>query len=354
MTLRKLLLINFLCLSLSCEVLAQIGRHSQVSRREDYWTVGVQANVLNYFGDLNPINRRFSTEISFIRPNFGIELTRKMGARLHLRASLNYGRLKGDDFIAADPNKPESLARYGRNLHFRNDIFEFAAVAMYEFLPSRGRFYRRRYLSPYVMAGIALFYHNPKARVPLDYQGTDANPGDWVALKPLRTEGQGLEGYGKEYGLLQPAIPVGAGVRWRINDKMDVSFEMGFRILFFDHLDDVSGYYPDVRDLEPGLARALFDRSAESIAASAEEAREIDLITPVVGGVSSQFGTAEDLFNAANTPGFEDLQRLASYGIRGDKRGNASGENDLYLVTGFRLTYILTTRRHARLRRYDR
>lgn len=354
MSLRKLLLINLLLLSFSCEVLAQVGKRFQISRTENYWSVGIQANVFNYFGDLNPINRRFSTEISFIRPNFGIEVTRKMGARLSIRGSLNYGRLKGDDFIAADPNNVQSAARYGRNLHFRNDIFEFSAVAMYEIFPNRGRFYRRRYLSPYLMAGIAVFYHNPKARVPLDFQGTGANPGDWVALQPLGTEGQGLPGRDRKYGLIQPAIPVGGGVRWRINDRMDVSFEMAFRILFFDHLDDVSGTYPDVRDLDSDLARALYDRSGEQVAASAEELRDLSVVIPSVGGLSTTYGAQGDFFNARTTPGFENLNRLSSYGIEGDQRGNASKANDVYLVTGFRLTYILTTRRFARLRRDDR
>ncbi|NJO00446.1 MAG: hypothetical protein HC880_01065 [Bacteroidia bacterium] len=343
---RLLVIISFL-LVLSHEL------QSQVARREDYWTLGVQVNAFNYFGDLNPLNRRVSTEISFTRPNFAFEVTRKIGSRFHLRGSLGYGRLRGDDYVAADPDKPESLGRYGRNLHFRSDIVELAFTTIFEIFPSRGRFYRRRYLTPYIFAGIAGFYHNPKARVPIDFASPEggAAPGDWVALKPLRTEGQGQgPGYGKEYSLVQFAVPLGGGVRWRINDRMDLSFEMGFRILFFDHIDDVGGRYPDIRDLPSALSRAMFDRSAESIAAAAGGTRDIARISETLGALTNLYGTPTDQVDINTLFPGENLERLLSYGIRGDKRGNAPGDNDMYLVTGFRLNYILTTRRYPRLK----
>lgn len=340
----KLLIVFLFSLHYTQDVLGQ------PSRLEDFWTVGIQVNALNYFGDMNPINRQISTEISFTRPSFGIELTKKIGARFHLRGGLMYGRLRGDDFVAADPGKQESAPRYGRNLHFRNDIVELSLVGIYEIFPSRGRFYRRRYFTPYVFAGIAGFYHNPKAKTPTEIPaGLDVGvgPGEWVALRPLRTEGQGLPTYGeKQYSLIQPAIPIGAGFRWRITDRIDASFELGFRILLFDYIDDVSGEYPDIRDLESDLARLLYDRSAEPIAAVKEEARNLEQITPQVGGVSTLYGSTQDLENLVDLSG-QGFSRLTSYGLRGDKRGTSS-QNDVYLVTGFRITYVLRTIRRPR------
>ncbi|MDX2301402.1 MAG: DUF6089 family protein [Microscillaceae bacterium] len=328
---------------------------AQNSRRESYWTIGLQANALNYFGDIAPLESVFSTDISFTRPNFGIEVTKKMSSRLYLRGSFGYGRLKGDDFESADLS-PERIARYGRNLHFRNDIYELAFTALFELFPSRGRFYRRRYISPYIFAGVAGFYHNPKAKVPLDYTGADASPGEWVALRPLHTEGQGQTRqfgtdagtpYNKPYSLIQPAIPAGLGVRWRLGDRLDMSFEIGFRFLFFDHLDDVGGLYPDIRDLESDLAKALYDRSAEPRAAVSGELRDLSAVIEVVGPETDLYGVLnQDAFE--NIPGFT---RLVSYGLRGEKRGNTPKENDLYIVTGFHLNYILTTKRFPRYKR---
>ncbi len=332
-----------------------IFSQSSSYRREDYWTVGVQANLFNYFGDLNPINQRVSTELSFTRPNFAIEVTRKVGAFVHLRAALAYGRLKGDDFIAADPNKLESFPRYTRNLHFRNDILELSVVGIFEFFPSRGRFYRRQYFTPYLMGGIAFFYHNPKARVPDNYTGSDASPGDWVALRPLSTEGQGLVrqtgpnagvAYPDKYSLFQPAIPLGAGVRWRIGDRFDLSLEIGFRLTFFDYIDDVGGTYPYIEDLPEGVARALFERSAEPVAASAEQNRDLARIESFYGPATTLYGSVVDPQRVNFTDG--SFNRFSGFGLDGDQRGDKQGENDMYVVTGFRLNYILTTRRIAR------
>lgn len=136
----------------------------------------------------------------------------------------------------------------------------------------------------------------------------------------------------------------------RLSDRLDLSFEMGFRLLFTDHVDDVGGLYPDIRDLESELAKTMFDRSGETTSASGDSRQTgIDAITPVVGGFSDQYGYLDESGQLADPPLFEtDFQRLASYGIGGLKRGNTPAENDMYIVTGFHLNYILTTKRYPR------
>ncbi len=338
---------------------SSLAAQGQSSRQENYWSVGVSLNAFNYYGDLAPLPKTVSSDIKFTRPNIGIELSKKLGPRFSMRGAFAYGRLQGDDYESADVNKRESIGRYGRNLQFRNDIFELSAVMMYEFLPSRGRFYRRRNISPYIFAGIAGFYHNPKGKVSESFNGPEA--GEWVALRPLRTEGQGLTrraggsadpefgtSYAKQYSLIQAAVPVGAGVKIRISDRLDLGVEMGFRILFFDHIDDVGGRYADARDLETPLARAMADRSAEQFAVVSGDNRNPTSI-PLVGSIDTrsgiEFGNNEyDLQDIG-------LQRLTDYGLRGQKRGNTPKDNDLYLVTGFHLNYILTSKRYPRYKR---
>ena len=70
-------------------------------------------------------------------------------------------------------------------------------------------------------------------------------------LQPLSTEGQGLKEYPgrKKYSLTQFCLPVGGGWKWNINENWDISYELGFRILFTDYLDDVSKTYVNLNVL---------------------------------------------------------------------------------------------------------
>ncbi|TAE72687.1 MAG: hypothetical protein EAZ85_09135 [Bacteroidetes bacterium] len=325
-------------LAISTNIYAQRTPPSQLI--EKYWSVGFQVNAFNYFGDLNPLKQYVSTKFEYTRPNFAINISKKMTKNLSLRASLGYGRITADDSQSGSLKTLETAGRYGRNLHFRNDLFELAVVGIYEFKSSKGRFYRRSYLTPYIMGGIAGFYHNPKAKAP--------GGGDWVALQPLGTEGQGKAGYAKAYSLWQLAFPVGVGLRYRLNDKLDISAEIGFRFTTTDHLDDVGGRYANINDLSSDLAKKMADRSAEPTSALTGQTRDLAAISAIVGGVSNMYGSNDDLGNLVPVAGY---QRLGSYGLRGDVRGTgAFGRNDMYVVTGFHLNYILTTRRHPRYR----
>ncbi|MFT4973206.1 MAG: hypothetical protein ACI9JY_002413, partial [Saprospiraceae bacterium] len=60
---------------------------------------------------------------------------------------------------------------------------------------------------------------------------------------------------------VQFSIPMGIGFNVRVASKMNVGFEVGFRKTFTDHLDDVSGIYPDIKaiqELNPMVAALSF------------------------------------------------------------------------------------------------
>jgi hypothetical protein len=95
--------------------------------------------------------------------------------------------------------------------------------------------------TPYFFGGLAVFRFNPYA--------FDEN-GEKVFLKPLSTEGQGLDGYNtKPYGLTQFALPAGFGLKYAFDDRVRLGFEVGLRKTFTDYLDDVSTNYADPNDL---------------------------------------------------------------------------------------------------------
>lgn len=287
---------------------------------ESYMTAGIQLGSMHYFGDLNPTNKYVSTKLSLTRPSLTLSLSRKFSDHFHLRADLTYGQIRGDDFEAADPNDERHKFRYARNLHFRNNILELAFIGIYDILGSHGRFNQRRMFTPYILAGAAVFNHNPQAKTPIEQDNI------WVDLQPLGTEGQqsGKTGYAKPYSLIQPAIIGGVGARWNITPFSSLSFELALRYTFFDHLDDVSGLYPDQGDLQSDLARTLSTRGLETKAAISGSTR------------APNFNPAIDLRGSdGNT-----YTVLSGYGARQDKRGEG-GFNDIYVIAGFRFEIII-------------
>ncbi|MGZ8553132.1 MAG: hypothetical protein ACXWV8_06980, partial [Chitinophagaceae bacterium] len=90
--------------------------------------------------------------------------------------------------------------------------------------------------TPYVFAGIGVYHFKPY---------TTDTTGNKYFLKPLSTEGQGFMTGVKEYKLTQFSIPFGLGAEYSLNEDMRLGIEMGYKKLFTDHLDDVSGNYVD-------------------------------------------------------------------------------------------------------------
>ena len=290
-----------------------------------YIAVGGSVGIMNYFGDLNPLQQYVSTDITATRPSIGIEVVRKISPRVMGRVMFSWGRLTGNDFKAADPTDKDHRYRYIRNAHFRNDIYELSLTFTYDLKPSRFIYYKRANYTPFIVIGIAGFYHNPMAKAP------ESLGGGWTALRPLSTEGQGLvrssgpnagTSYGKKYSLFQPAIPIGAGVRFKLNDRTDLSVEVAYRWLFTDYIDDVSKDYANPADLPSDLSRAMADRTLEQIDARTGGSR------------------VDDLAKLKQEFGLEPNARFAGFGIDGDKRGEATN-TDVYILTAVHLTRII-------------
>ncbi|WP_339785091.1 MAG: DUF6089 family protein [Imperialibacter sp.] len=314
-----------------------------VSRFKSYHSLGVNLNASNYFGDIAPLSRAVSTDISFTRPGFGITHTYRAHKMVGIRSSFNWVRLKSDDFDSADPTLMESLPRYTRNLSFRNDVKELSVILEMDIFPNEGGAGSRLPFAPYVFAGGAAFLHNPKGLAP--ELGNDGNPlaeaGKWVSLRDLGTEGQNSDQYDiKPYKTLSYAIPFGIGSRFRLPGPFDAAFEIGYRLLFFDYIDDLSGRYVD-----PGafgtneLARTMADRSREATSASGQP-RQLTLVTEAYGGTSTKVSQIDG----------QPYPTIAGWGFEDDIRGNPNN-NDQYIVTQIRLMYVFgKVRRSAKFR----
>jgi hypothetical protein len=302
------------------------GKKYHFGKEKIYNAIGFSLNALNYYGDLAPKPSRFSTDISFTRPALGFSFSHRFGPRYSLTANFMYGTLKGSDSESADQgDSANGVYRYQRNLSFRNRIKELSVTANFDLFQNQATYISRVKWTPYAYIGLAGFHHNPQAQAP----ATDLNgnplpeAGQWVDLKPLGTEGQNgtlaatdVNSGIKPYKLVQIAIPFGLGARFRLNEVLDFSAELGFRYLFTDYIDDVSQHYVDLSVFDGNeLARAMSYRTNE--------------VVPPSSLVPTQ--TRTGTYNLLPGYGQEHPDNM---------RGN-NNDRDVFMVTTFKLTYIL-------------
>ena len=302
------------------------GRKSSFGKEKRYNSIGFSVNAVNYYGDMAPKPSSFSTDISFTRPGFGLSFVHRFGPRYSLKGEFMYATLKGSDNDSADPGDLDNgIFRYQRNLSFRNRIKELSVVAVFDLFENQSTYISRVKWTPYAFLGLAALHHNPQALAPAtDLSGTALpQAGQWVDLRPLGTEGQHSTldpndvNFGiKPYSAFQIAIPFGLGARFRINEVMDLWADIGFRYTFTDYLDDVSQNYVDLGVFDNELARALSYRTNE-------------LGSP----------TAPNTYSARNG---QTYTVQAGYGSEfPDNLRGSKADRDIYMVTSFRLTYII-------------
>ena len=205
--------------------------------------VGLGLGPLVFLGDLGGakgLGRTFIKDIDYplIKLSKGLFVGVAPTEWLGFRLAVNTGMLEGDDKLA--PNKGgDEVFRLERNLNFRTKLLEgYAAV---EFYPS---VFLEQYddlkgkLRPYGIIGVGVYHFNPQ---------TQDNSGNWVALQPLHTEGQGFPEYPdrKVYKLTQMELPMGFGFKYYLKENMFIGLEVLHRKLFTDYVDDVSTNYID-------------------------------------------------------------------------------------------------------------
>ncbi|MBC7450160.1 MAG: outer membrane beta-barrel protein [Cytophagales bacterium] len=307
-----------------------VSAQQQSFKRNRYYSIGACLNAMNYVGDLDPGPTILSPSIKFTRYNFGITTLYRYSPRVSFRGTFSYGRIKGSDAESSNYDI-KNVNRLYRNLSFRNQIYELKADIVIDLFENRGKYTKRPDYTPYIFAGLAYFHHNPQAQDP---------NGNWVDLRPLHTEGQGLPGGPKQYSLNQIALPIGAGFRYKLTKQLDLAFEIGWRFTLTDYLDDVGGKYADKQQLTDNygdLSRVMSDRSYEAYSTNPEVQASADNHYGSVGGDASVEG-----YDPGHNIGSTDpWLAINSYGTAGVQRGDTKGRRDVYIITGFHLTYIL-------------
>jgi hypothetical protein len=306
------------------------GRKQWFPKQNIYNMIGFSLNALNYYGDLAPKPSILSTDLSLTKPAIGLVVSHRFGPRYALTGSFTYGTIAGSDNKSADKNDENAVYRYQRNLSFRNRIKELSVVGSLDLWKNEATYISRVKWTPYVFFGVSIFHHNPQAIAPkfqVDGVTPLAEAGKWVRLQKLGTEGQradlrdtDMNAGAKPYKLIQVAIPMGLGARFRLNQLTDFSVEFGFRYLFTDYIDDVSKSYVDLGVFgDDELAKAMSYRTNE--------------LSNIAGNLQPFPSTVEGHNRTYDLlPGYGSE---GQWNIRGNKK-----DKDIYTVTTLKLTYI--------------
>ncbi len=182
---------------------------------------GLAIGATQYFGDLNE-NYGFKT----VSPAYGAYVRRRMNSYIALKLSGFYTSVGYDDKFNSAPYKQL------RNLNFKSNILEVSAQAEFNFFKfiTGDRYYR---FTPYLTGGVGLFYFDPYTT----YRGHT------YYLRPLGTEGQNAGYNDRKYGKYAFCFPIGAGIKYWLFPKVNLSFEIVDRLTTTDYLDDVSATY---------------------------------------------------------------------------------------------------------------
>ena len=211
---------------------------------------GIGLGAAHYFGDLNTrakLNRPKMAATVFFRKNFSNYISARLG--------VSFARIGYSDVYNSDN---EYMHR--RNLSFNSNVWELAVQVdfnFFRFMPGEPGFN----FTPYITLGVGAFSYDPFA-----YLGKEK-----IFLRPLGTEGQGTTQYPdrKQYSTMGFSIPFGAGIKYSINERFNIAFEVLHRYTNTDYLDDVSKTYvnpaifPANADNSPSQAFLLSDRSYE-------------------------------------------------------------------------------------------
>lgn len=259
------------------------------------WDFGFQGGGSNYLGEMGgkaDTSKSFlmDMKLSQTHANAGGFARYKFTPLLSARVAFNWIRISGAD------NKSTNPGRVGRNLSFRNDLMELeltGQVFFYEISDLGHTYQYNNDFKMYAFGGVSGFYNHPKAMY----------DGNWVALRPLQTEG-------KKYKAIDIAIPLGIGFLFTVNRRHRIGWEFNWRTTFTDYIDDVSKVYVPNEALSSPEAIALANRR-----------NELGQVDP-------------ELVPAPENYGYDYGRGV------GNRRGDPS-HNDSYITTSVYYSYVL-------------
>ena len=203
------------------------------------WELGSSFGASKYLGEMTP-----NVQADNIHPSVALFAKKNWNPYFSWKPSLLFTRISGADSLF-EQNKT-------RNLHFFSNYFELSNNIEFNFFPF-GIGAHDKNFTPFVSTGLSIFYFNPRAEL----GGRKHN------LIEHNTEGQNSK---NQYKNIQIALPFSFGLKFNLQKNWVVAIAASWRKTYTDHLDDVSGRYPDLQEQEEKfgvLSAKLSDRSVE-------------------------------------------------------------------------------------------
>ncbi|HEU5164114.1 MAG TPA: DUF6089 family protein [Chitinophagaceae bacterium] len=197
------------------------------------YELGLHIGTFIYQGDLTPNDYgAFNT----MKPGFAISVTRNLNSLYAIRFQLLHGSLKGDDSKYESPDW-----RQQRNFKFKTPVTELSLQAVRNILSLASNEAGIINFTPYIFGGISYSFLNIKR--------------DWSNFNYSHFAGETavINGLNEDINHKLPkglfSIPIGAGVRYGITEKLSFSLEGIYRIIGNDYLDGFSqSANPDMAD----------------------------------------------------------------------------------------------------------
>ena len=193
--------------------------HSQTNNPK--FQFGVGAGTFVYQGDLTPSSLG---SYRTLKPAIGLFAAKFFSASLLFRANLAFGGLKGDDAKYSHPGY-----RQQRNFNFHTPLAEISGIAEWNVI---ARNYVSKGFSPYLFAGVGYSF----LKVKRDWSNLNT---EYFSLESALMRGLAEDA---QHSLLKGllVLPVGAGVRYYLSDKIGISAETSYRLAATDYLDGFS------------------------------------------------------------------------------------------------------------------
>ena len=188
----------------------------QVSAQQKTFDFGLFLGRSYYLGEINP-TRHYGEGIG--SSNIGAALRFNLNERYSLRATVIRTTLEGSDNIS------DLSFNNNRNATFETSLTEFSGGIEFNFLPYKNGD-RRHFFTPYLFVGIGVFRFDPKTFI------------DDTEVVTEEVDKQSAI-----------ALPFGPGFRLSLGNKVNLSFEWGFRKTTTDYLDGLPNRVDDIIEL---------------------------------------------------------------------------------------------------------
>ncbi len=194
-----------------------IGSSSFAQHTENKMEWGLAAGVFIYQGDLSPSPLG---SYKTAGPAVHLFMNRKLNPSFSLRTQLAAGKLSGNDAKFSNPSW-----RQQRNFRFHSPLLEVSELMIWYPL-------QMNQLSPYIFGGAGLTF----LKITRDW--SRLNKEFFSAEDPVNT---GLQAdFSHETPRILPVVPLGAGIRYRMNENLSLMAETSYRLSYSDYLDGFS------------------------------------------------------------------------------------------------------------------